>query len=187
MNSFVVVDFETTGLVLPRAHWDRQPGITQIGALKFNPDDWEIVDALDFLINPELPESAWEESAIKVTGITPQMVVNEKSLFGRFNDITNFFVGSEVWLGYNTDFDQDALYHQLHRYGLEKNFPWPPNTVDVMKICRDRLNTVGKRGTKNVKLGEAYEEIVGKPMSNAHNALADVTATYEIYKALNQS
>jgi DNA polymerase-3 subunit epsilon len=49
----------------------------------------------------------------------------------------------------------------------------------------DKMMAAGFRRHKNPTLAEAYEILLGKPpFAGAHNALADVRATVEIYRCL---
>lgn len=169
----IVYDLETTGL--PPAGNKRLPGITQIAI-----ERWENGKQSTFksLINPELMPDEWEQGAIKVTGIGPDEVKDAPSLFEAFPKIVEMFVGAEYLFGYNhISFDNEVLHRNLVRYGFERNFPWPPKHIDVMKLVARRINEAGKRGTRNMKLIEAYEKTFTETFDGAHDALADVQAT----------
>ena len=62
MNSFVVIDCETTGL-------GRHDRIVEIAALTLDPKTWEPVDEYDTLINPER-----DLGPVGLHGITASMV-----------------------------------------------------------------------------------------------------------------
>lgn len=181
----IVIDFETTGLLVPGREWSVQPGITQVGAVKLDADLKE-VGIYHSLVNPELAAAAWSEKAIEVTGIGPAQVANSPTLFAIFPAFAEFVRGSRVWTGWNTPFDRDVLYHQLCRYGFEKNFPWPPEEIDAMKVFSASRNVQGKRGTKFLKLGEAYELANGFPLKDAHDAVADVRAVASVLRAMKE-
>lgn len=178
----IVLDFETTGLISPNRNWDRQPGITQIGAVKLDADLNE-VGHYSTLINPELAAAAWSKESIEVTGIKPEHVLGSPTLFAAMPEFFGFVLGAQQWAGWNTHFDQRVLAYQLERYGFEFNFPWPPYTIDVMKVTTNVLEMKGRRGMKHPKLSEAYEQVMGAPMQDAHDALADVRATAAIMRS----
>jgi len=84
------------------------------------------------------------------------------------------------FIGYNAGFDMDFV-----REWFKKNdesyfgswFHFPP--LDVMQMANFHL--IGKRHMmKNFRLTTVYEEIMGKTFPDAHDALADITATSEL-------
>jgi DNA polymerase III epsilon subunit-like protein len=187
---YFFLDTETTGLVKPTRDFLAQPGICQIGIVCFDFDpayktqegkemQRNYVDFMSY-VNPEIAK--WEDGAIKTHGITPEMVKDAPTFFEVFEDIARLAKGCDVWGGYNTKFDKDVLAYQLERYGFSRHFPWPRHEVDVMRLVKEKCGEQGKRGEKNIKLVEAYERFIGKPMSSAaHDALADIKATVEIF------
>lgn len=188
---YFFLDTETTGLVTPSRDWNAQPGICQIGIVCFDLANktaapglkpLALIDnyvAFTSFVNPE--KAKWEEGAIKTHGIKPEDVADAPSFFEVFEDIARLAKGADVWGGYNTKFDKDVIYYQLQRYGFERNFPWPRQEVDVMRLVKEHFGEQGKRGEKNIKLVEAYERLIGKPMADAHDALADIKATVEVF------
>jgi DNA polymerase-3 subunit epsilon len=181
-----VIDFETTGLLDEKSRdFLRQPGITQIGLVVLDQDLNEIAH-LDTLINPEIAAGAWSKEAIETTGITPAQVKDAPSFMGIFDTFANAVRGSLYWGGFNNHFDRGVLWHQLMRYGFEKNFPWPPREIDAMKIANQHINAKGKRGAKWNSLTDAYREITGRELKEAHDALNDVRATAEIIREIGR-
>lgn len=181
---FAVIDKETTGLLDEKSEdFMRQPGIVQLGVLILDSNMVE-VDRLASLVNPDMSAAGWDEKAIEVHGIKPEDVLNSPSYMAIHPSFAELVRGCKYWVGFNNRFDRKVLWYQLLRYGLEKNFPWPPEEIDVMKVSKDKLNTRGKRGTKPVTLGEAYEALVGKPMEGAHDALQDIRGTAELLRIL---
>lgn len=189
------LDFETTGLTNNSSDWMSQPGIVQVGAVKIVtasdfPDDPVYFNALNergqeagsfyTLVNPEI--NKWEDKAIETHGITPAMVADAPTFFEIGPALARFALGCEAWGGYNTKFDRDVLWHQLNKYGLERSFPWPLEEIDVMKLAGRAMELQGKRGTKNPKLTEAYQYFTDMLLSGAHDALADIRATVEVWR-----
>lgn len=187
------IDTETTGLTKASPDWMAQPGICQIGAIKFerafigyDPIDgsdhyeWAETDSFYTLVNPEI--NKWEPEAIKTHGITPEQVADAPTFFEIGPALARFALGCDTWAGFHTNFDKTVLWHQLMKYGLERSFPWPPNEIDVMKVAGRVMEQQGKRGTKNPKLAEAYEFFFNKGFAGAHDALADIRATAAIWQ-----
>ncbi len=179
-----IIDFETTGLLKEGSNdFLAQPGITQIGVVILD-DKLQELRFMDQLINPDIAAGAWSQEAIAVTGIGPEQVKDAPTLLGVFDKFATQLLGSTYWAGYNTPFDKGVLWHQLMRYGLEKNFPWPPRDLDVMKIVSNTLGSVPGKKHNRWKLGDAHLKITGKPLSEAHDGLADCRGTAAIMRKL---
>ena len=196
----VVYDLETTGL-LKRGVRDflQQPGITQIGAVKLDPDAWCdripdegsadphnvcVVDEFNQLVNPELPFGQWEDKAMKITGITPDTVKAAPSFFVAGKLLADFCVGARVIAGFNNQgFDDDVLWFQLERYGMLRSFPWPPQNIDVMQLATEHLGSVGAAGNR---LSNVYKKVTGLELEGAHDALNDVRATARVLRDIGR-
>lgn len=188
------IDTETTGLTKPGSDFIVQPGICQIGAVRLErfpvvdpqpgaPEyKWLETAEFDALINPE---TKFEEQAIKAHGITADRVENAPTFFALFPKFAEFVLGCDTWAGYNIFFDKKVLAFQLERYGFDRNFPWPPKDIDVMKLAKDHMEMQGKRGTKAPTLSEIYEFLFGESFK-AHDALADIKATVRVWERLNE-
>lgn len=175
----LLCDTETTGLLKGHRDFFGQPGIVQLAAVKLN-DDLVEVDHFNLMVNPEIGK--WEDEAIKTHGITPDKVADAPTFFEVGRAFAEFALGCHTFAGYNTEFDKKVLWWQLLRYGLEKNFPWPLRDVDVMKRVSKMIEMQGKRGVKFPTLGEAYQYCFKRDFENAHDALADIRATAEVWR-----
>lgn len=188
----IVIDTETTGLVKAGCNdFLAQPGIVQIAAQVV----WEDCDdrgdkfvawhAREFqsLVNPEMQINP---EAQRVHGISQDDVKDAPTFFEVLPRLAGFFMGARAWAGYNTKFDRDVLYYQLQRYGFERNFPWPLEEIDVMKLAGAHLNGQGKRGQDVPKLTEAYKAIFNEEMPDAHDAMGDVRGTARILMELRK-
>lgn len=157
----VFFDLETTGVNTS------QDKIVQIGAIKLKVNGTEEVK--NVLINPTIPIPA---GATEVHGISDEDVKDKP----KFNKIAKSFAG---WLsgcdlaGYNSDnFDIPMLLEEFNRAGVE--FPEEGTSfVDVIKI---------ERLVNSHTLGSTYKRYMGKELEDAHDALADVRATLEIFR-----
>jgi DNA polymerase-3 subunit epsilon len=179
------LDFETTGLVKRNTtDYLAQPGIVQVAIVVTDPNgpglEWSSYS------NPEIAAGAWEEGAIKTTGITPEKVKDAPTFFEIFPKIVELAKGCDFWGGYNTEFDRDVLWYQLLRFGFERNFPWPPADKDVMRLVKNHFEQQGKRGVSNLKQSDAYAQLFGEELADAHDALADIKACVRIYRELTK-
>lgn len=183
---FAVIDFETTGLVDEKStDFMRQPGIVQMGVLVLDKDFKEI-GSLNTLINPEIAAGAWAPKAIETHGIQPAQVRDAPTYMAIHRQFSDLIRSSRYWVGYRTRFDRDVLWYQLMRYGLERNFPWPDQEIDVMRLATEHINAKGKRGALFNTLGAAYETVFGRGFEGAHDAMADVRATGELLAELGK-
>jgi DNA polymerase-3 subunit alpha len=105
-----------------------------------------------------------------------------RRLLGAFDTFANAVRGSMFWTGYNTEFDKKVLWYQLLRYGLERNFPWPPRDLRCHEDRQRQLGFVPGKRHNRWKLTDAYQKIFGKPFPDAHSGIADVRATAEIMR-----
>ncbi len=158
----IFLDIEATGLNVIR---DR---IVQIGMIKYFPDDREPVE-LDMLINPGIPIS---EEAIGVHGITPKDLVN-KPIFQQVADKLYEFIGDADLAGYNSNrFDVPMLMEEFARVGLEFSLD-NRRSIDVQRIFY-------KMEPRTLRA--ALKFYCNQEIENAHDALADVKATIEVFK-----
>jgi hypothetical protein len=90
------------------------------------------------------------------------------------------------WSGYHTKFDRDVLWFQLLRYGLEKNFPWPPREHDMMKSVGQHLGYAPGKKHNRWKLGDAYEKVFGRRFEDAHTGIADCRAVADLVRVFGK-
>lgn len=155
-------DLETTGVDV--AH-DR---IVQIAILKANPD--ESLDRLEHLINPgmHIPE---DSSAIH--GIHDADVAGQPSFKDMGNEILAFLSGCDLG-GYNSNrFDIPLLMEEFLRNGFEFDLS-DRHFIDVQNI----FHKMEKRTLRG-----AYKFYTGEVMENAHDAMADIEATFQVFLA----
>ena len=121
-------------------------------------------------VNPCMPIPP---QSTEVHGITDDMVKNEPSFKELSAEIANF-IGDSDLAGYNSNkFDIPLLVEEFLRVGI--NFEIANRkTIDVQNI----FHRMEPRTLK-----AAYKFYCGKNLDNAHSALADTMATYEILKA----
>lgn len=188
-------DTETSGLpkfALPSEHPD-QPHIVQLAAALVDLDSREIVASLDVIVRPE----GWTipDEVAAVHGITTERAaavgVPESLALSMF---------LELWRGrtriaHNEQFDARIVRIAQYRAGeLEAALEaWKIGTAE----CTARLATpivkapptakmlaAGRTHYKTANLGEAVQFFTGKPLENAHSAMADVLGCMAVYFAI---
>lgn len=177
-------DTETSGFPskkLPRGHKD-QAWIVQIGFL-FEVDD-KILNQGGFLIQAE--DRTIHPGAQKVHKIS----VETASQYGVSEKVIAAIMGyylrkADIVIGHNIIFDLKMLDMLLTRNNYlytEEVFQEIP-TVCTMKASTDFCKLPGKRGYKWPMLTELYHHLFQEKFP-AHDALADIQATYRCYKTL---
>tara|TARA_Y100000817_G_scaffold314774_1_gene315061 strand:+ start:1240 stop:2007 length:768 start_codon:yes stop_codon:yes gene_type:complete len=153
-------DLETTGT---------NPGkdkIVEIAVLKIDINNQK--KEMVWRVNPECPIP---EEASSVHGITDEMV-KDQPIFKHFSkEIFNFIEGCDLG-GYNIDkFDLPLLVEEFIRSGIDVSSFVKVKTVDVQTIFF-------KKEPRD--LSSALKFYCNKDHGNAHTALDDTLATYEV-------
>ena len=168
----IVFDLETTGLPLAEgADLNLQPRITEFGAIKLD-EDLKEIDVIEFLVNPGLP---LDPKITKITGLTDDMLKDQKPFIARLDQIVDFFLGERILVAHNLPFDRAILKFELERVGRILSFPWPPEQICTVEVGETVWN-------KKRKLGDIYLEVTGQEHKGAHRSIADVRALIEIVK-----
>jgi len=155
-------DLEATGLNVIR---DR---IVQIAIIKYSKKDKD-PEELTMLINPGIPIS---EEAMEVHGITPKMLSN-KPTFQQVAQKLYDFIGNSDLAGYNSNrFDVPMLMEEFARVGIELDVS-KRRLIDVQRVFY-------KMEPRTLKA--ALKFYCDKELENAHDALADVQATIDVFK-----
>ena len=156
------LDLEATGLNVVR---DR---IMQIAIIKYFKDGRDPAE-LSMLINPGIPMSM---EAFQVHGISPKDVAN-KPTFQQVAEKIRDFIGNSDLAGYNSNrFDIPLLMEEFARVGIEFDVT-KRRLIDVQRIFY-------KMEPRNLRA--ALRFYCNKEMENAHDALADVQATVDVFK-----
>lgn len=157
-----VFDLEATGLDVTN---DR---IVEIAILKVNVDG----STAEYVkrVNPQYPIS---EEASNVHGLYAKDLENEKT-FPELADEIADFIGDADLAGYNSNkFDIPLLAEELLRAGNDFDIS-SKKFVDVQNIFHKMEQRT---------LVAAYSFYCNKELTNAHQAMADVTATWEVLQA----
>lgn len=161
-KSLIFLDLEATGLNLGT---DR---IVEIGMIKVNTDNSE--ERLNMRINPEIPIP---EKISKIHGIY-DADIKDCPTFKEAAPKLIQFIGTSDFAGYNSNkFDMPLLAEEFLRADIDFDLS-QRKLIDVQNI----FHIMEPRN-----LVAAYKFYCDKPLENAHSALADAQATYEVFKA----
>lgn len=176
-------DTETTGL--PRKEEpgsDQHPCITQLACLLVDDSKKEVAKFVSY-VYPE----GWthiDPIAEQKTGISVAMCLGYglplKVCLGVFNGMAK--KATRV-VGHNVQFDRRMVDHEFRRIGRQT-----PYEVLEMSFCTMQATTPLCRipakfgsGYKWPRLEEALRILMGRELIDAHDALADVSATRDLY------
>lgn len=161
-NPIIFLDLETTGINVAS---DR---IVEIALLKINPDGTE--EEMLYRVNPEMPIP---ENASNIHGIFDHDVKDEPTFKTIAKTIANFMEGCDL-AGFNSNrFDIPLLAEEFLRVGIDIDLK-KHKFIDVQAI----FHKMEKR-----TLVAAYKLYCDKDLTDAHSAMADTKATYEVLKA----
>lgn len=161
-NPIIFFDLETTGLDIAK---DR---IVELCYIRVEPNGNE--EAKSMRINPEIHIP---EEASKVHGIYDEDVKECPTFKQIAKTLWHTFEGCDL-AGYNSNkFDVPLLVEEFMRAGVDIDLS-KRKLVDVQNIYHKL-----ERRT----LIAAYKYYCGKDLENAHSALADTQATYEVLQA----
>jgi DNA polymerase-3 subunit epsilon len=161
-NDIVFFDLEATGLNII------QDRIVQVGFVKIFADG-RPAEELEMKINPTIPV---HPEAAAIHGLTNEMLEGEPT----FKDVAQQlfdFIGEADLGGYNSNrYDVPLLQEEFYRVGIYLD-TGKRRLIDAQQIFfRMEPRT----------LSAALKFYAGKTMENAHDALADVRATVDIFE-----
>lgn len=163
-RDIVFFDIEATGLNVLK---DR---IVQIALIKYYKDGRES-EEVNMLINPSMHIP---KESMDIHGITPDMVRNKPTFIEAAATLWPYFENADL-AGYNSDrFDIPMLMEEFNRAGKLLDLT-AVNCIDVQKIFYKMEPRT---------LVAAHKYYCGKKLENAHDALADVTATVDVLKGM---
>lgn len=162
-EDYVALDLETTGL---DPEWD---SIIEIGMVRVRRG--EVVAEYSTLVNPGMPI---DDFIAELTGITNDMLAAAPAL-PEVLPAARDFLGDDIILGYNINFDINFIYDNCEYQGLK---PVSNGYIDTMRISRRVLPDL-----KHHRLGDIVNAL-GVDHAQAHRAIGDCHATIGCYKAL---
>lgn len=185
----VFFDTETTGLPIwnEPSEGENQPHIVELAAKLVDLQSREIIGVLDTIIRPD----GWiiPQEVTDIHGITTAHALAvgraESEVIAEFLSLcrqANFRVA------HNQSFDERILRIGIKRFLSEEVAEeWKAGEKQCTGLITKPIMQMlpkNKFGYKMPKLSEAYEHFTGKPMQNAHRAMADVDACIEVYFAV---
>ena len=160
MENYIVLDIETPNR--------SRSSISAIGIVIV--ENNEIKDTVYSLINPE---DTFEDFIIEMTGIDPEMV-KDKPKFNEFWPEIKELLNSYPIVGHNITFDLNVISTALEHYNIKApSFKY----YCTLKLAFKRLEL------KSYALENIMNYLNIK--YDAHNALEDAKASYELFKYLN--
>lgn len=161
-NSLAIFDIEATGLNITT---DR---IVEIAIVKINPDGKKT----EFLkrVNPEIPIP---KEASEIHGIYDDDIKNEPTFKEIIPELETFLADAD-FAGYNSNkFDLPILAEEILRAG---------STFDLSSKKHIDVQNIFHKMEQRTLIA-AYQFYCGKDLLNAHSALADAEATWEVLDA----
>lgn len=158
-NSYVVVDFETTGFN------PEKDKIIEIGIVKVQ--NGNITDTFCMLINPciKIPDEIKD-----ITGITDEMVKNQPKIIDVLTQM-NSFIGSNCFISHNALFDVS-----FYKTAVEGKLPASFLYIDTLDMARNLYPEL-----KNHKL-DTLIKLFKLPVDNRHRALSDAISTQALFE-----
>lgn len=195
MNTVLVYDSETTGIPLFGEPSDdpRQPHLVQLAAVLVDLDTRQTISSMDVIIRP----SGWTipDEVAAIHGIT-----TEHALEVGIPEIFALELFRSLWagrtrIGHNEGFDARIIRIAQHRHGYsEANMAaWKEGPAeDTAKLATPlvkcpptaKMRAAGRNHYKTPTLAEAHQHFLGRPLENAHSAMADVLGCMAVYFAI---
>lgn len=192
MNTAIFFDTETQSLpiwVKPSEHPD-QPHIVQLAAALVDLDSRKVLSSIDVIVKPDGWTIPDEVAAIHgiTTEIAGDLGIQERAVLDMFMDLWN----GRTRIAHNESFDSRIIRIAQHRFGRPATEldAWQSGPVEctaklatpIMKLPPTaKMRAAGRNHYKTANLGEAYEFFTGRPLENAHSAMADVEGCMAVY------
>lgn len=194
MNRVVFYDSETSGIPLwkqPSEHPD-QPHIVQLAACLVDLDTRRVLSTMDVICKPD----GWliPEEVSQIHGITTEMAADLGVPESLAVEMLLDLVGDRTRIAHNESFDA-----RIVRIACMRHFEpsqadeWKAGNAECTQLMAtpimrlpptDRMKAVGFTKHKTANLREAVLHFTGKPLENAHSALADVHGCMSVYFAI---
>ena len=194
MTRVVFFDTETTGLPAfkqPSDHPD-QPHIVQLAALLVDVPTRRVLSTLDVMVRPD----GWliPDEAASVHGITTEMAADLGVPESLAVEMLLDLIGDRTRVAHNQPFDARIVRIAcLRHFEPSQADAWTEGAAEctaqlstpILKLPpTDRMRAAGFTKFKTPNLGEAVRHFTGKPLENAHSALADVRGCMDVWFAI---
>lgn len=175
-HNLAFVDVETTGLD-PDKHEIIELGLVLVRQKGGEGKDFEVIDEIDFKIKPERIEDA-DPQSLKVNGYDASQWIFANSLpeaMKAFSEKTK----DAIFVAHNLTFDNAFVEKAFQKTGIANQMFYPK--IDTISLAYAKLH--GNLKVEKFRLQKLCEYF-GIQNSNAHTALADCRALFEVYKRL---
>lgn len=174
--NFIVFDLETTGLS------EIKNEIIEIGAIRFEAN--KPVEKFHTFIKPKKKITARITS---INGITNEMVENcpaIEEVLPKFID----FIGENVLIAHNSDFDMKFILNQTYNQGYKKI---KNKVIDTLKLSRQKIRRYDYEKNRDLKLDsyklESLKNDFGLWDAGSHNAIDDCKVCAYVYLKIENS
>ena len=179
---YIFIDTETTGVPIdynaPASNTRNWPRLVQLGWIVTD-EEGNVLSQGNEIVKPEgfvIPADA-----AQVHGITTEKAQRDgKPLREVIEAFLKDARQTKCFVGHNISFDQKVVGAELYRLGI-------PDTISTAKSrCtmqegKDFCKIPGSYGYKWPKLQELYRKLFGCDFEDAHDAMADITATKKCF------
>lgn len=166
-NDYTVVDIEANVTELKECE------IIELSAVKYRNN--EVSDTFSVLVRPSEKINWFVRN---LTGITDEMLENGAPIDETLDEF-NAFVGDDVLLGYNVQFDVNVIYDAMMKH---KNQPLTNDFVDVLRFAKKGLKDEEIPNRKQTTVAEYF----GIDVEGAHRALKDCLICNAVYQKLRE-
>lgn len=184
---YLFFDTETTGVPknykAPASDTDNWPRLVQLGWILTDKDGNTLNEGNE-IVRPEgfiIPADA-----ANVHGITTEKA---RQLGKPLQDVIELFLNDvkqvKYLVGHNISFDQRVVGAELCRLGLT-DIVSNKKSICTMKTTVDFCKIPGRFGCKYPQLQELYTKLFGCKFEDAHDAMADITATKKCFFELKR-
>ena len=179
---YLFFDTETTGVPkdynAPASNTWNWPRLVQLGWILTDESGNEISSGNE-IIKPKgfvIPADA-----SRVHGITTEVALREgKPLEQVLQSFLKDTEGIKCFVGHNVSFDQKVVGAELYRLGIADTVS-TARSLDTMVAATDYCKIPGAYGYKWPKLIELHRKLFGCDFEDAHDAMADITATKKCF------
>lgn len=194
MNLALFYDTETTGLPLWKdpSEDPRQPHIVQLAAALVDMDTRATIASMDVIVKPD----GWTipDDVAALHGITTEHALQVGIDESLAVDMLLALWEGRPRIAHNESFDARIVRIALARHGYDSTMEaWKAATAEctqtlatpILKLPpTEKMIAARRHHHKSANLGEAYLHFTGKPLENAHTAMADVQACIAVYFAI---
>ena len=194
MKLAIFYDTETTGLPLfnEPSEDPRQPHIVQLAACLVDLETRNTIASMDVIVQPD----GWTipDEVAAIHGITTEHAkavgVPAKLALQMFLELAT----GRKRIAHNEQFDARLVRIALLRhFSAEAADEWKEGKAECTQILATpivkapptaKMLAAGRRHFKSANLGESVLHFTGKPLENAHTAMADVQGCMDVYFAI---